>query len=158
MKKILFFAAAAFVALVSVTMVGCADVDEGESWSDYALRNSISGSAWHVEKVKDAKGNWVTWDQFSTFYFAVKFNADSHNFESEMFDLNPEGHVFESSRVKYNAMNNTAFTIKDAKIIEGTVSGQPYFRITLSKKPLYSMEGTLFFYKENRSYEVYMTR
>lgn len=158
MRKILFMASVAIVAIVSIFMVSCADAEEGESHDDWKLRNAINGLGWHVDMLKDANGNWVRWENASILYFYVKFSASNHNFESEKFYYDGEGNSDETTREVYKPANNTAYTITNAKVIEGTVGGQPYFRITLNKMPGSSMEGKLYFYKENKTYEVIMTR
>ena len=157
MRKFLFMAAAAIVIVMSAGMASCADADEGESWSDWELRNTINGFAWHADMLKDANGKWIRWENSLTLYFEVKFSASNHNFSSRKFHYK-DGVSDEATKEEYNSSNNTAFTIKDAKIIEGTVNGEPYFRITLHNKPTSSMECSLFFYRENKTYEVIMTR
>lgn len=157
MKKIMYLFAAAVVAVVTVGMASCANADEGESWSDWGLRNTINGFPWHVDMLKDANGNWVRWEYSVTLYFEVKFSASNHNFSSRKFYYK-DGVSDETTKEEYSSSDNTAFTIKDAKIIEGTVNGEPYFRFTLNKKPTSSMEGTLYFYRENKTFEVIMTR
>lgn len=157
MKRILYLVAAAIVAVVGVTMVSCADKEDGESWNDWELRNTINGFGWHVDMLKDEGGNWVRWEYSATLYFYVKFSASGHNFKSEKFYYK-DGVSDESTREEYSSSDNTHYTIINAKIIEGTVGGEPYFRITLNKKPSSSMEGKLYFYRENKTYEVIMTR
>ena len=157
MRKFMFLFAATIVAVVSVAMVSCADAEDGESWDDWKIRNTINGFGWHVAMLKDANGNWVDYMEAGVFYFYVKFSASNHNFSSEKFYYK-DGVSDESTREEYKASDNTAYTITNARVIEGTVGGQPYFRITLNKKPDSSMEGTLYFYRENKSYEVIMTR
>lgn len=149
--------AAAIVAVVSVALVSCADKEEGESWDDWTLRNTINGFGWHVDMLKDANGNWVRWENAVLFYFSVKFSASNHNFSSEKFYYK-DGVGDDETREKYEPSNNTAYAILNAKVIEGSVGGQPYFRITLNKKPTSSMEGTLYFYRDKKTYEVIMTR
>jgi hypothetical protein len=156
MKKILYKVAVAIVAVVSVAMASCANAEEGESWDDWKIRNTINGFGWHVDMLKDANGNWVRWENSLTLYFEVKFSASNHNFSSRKFYYK-DGVSDETTKEEYSS-SNTAYTIKDAKIIEGTVNGEPYFRITLNKKPDSSMEGILYFYRENKTYEVIMTR
>ena len=157
MRKLLFMAAAAIAVVMSAWMVSCADAKEGESKADWELRNSISGLGWHVDMLKDANGNWVRWENSLTLYFEVKFSASNQNFSSRKFYYNKDGDSDEATKEEYSS-SNTAYTIKDAKIIEGTVNGEPYFRITLNKKPASSMECSLYFYRENKTYEVIMTR
>ena len=157
MRKILFAIAVVIVAVMSAGLVSCADAEKGESWSDWELRNSINGFGWHVDMLKDANGNWVRWENSVTLYFEVKFSASNHNFSSRKFYYNKEGVSDEATREEYSS-DKTAYTIKEAKIIEGTVNGEPYFRITLNKKPSSSMEGSLYFYREDKTYEVIMTR
>lgn len=158
MRKILFKVTVAMMAIVSIFMVSCADAEEGESRDDWKLRNAINGFGWHVDMLKDANGNWVRWEDAGILYFYVKFSASNHNFESEKFYYKEDGNGDETTREEYKAVNNTAYVITNATVIEGTVGGQPYFRITLNKMPASSMEGTLYFYKENKTYEVIMTR
>ena len=49
-------------------------------------------------------------------------------------------------------------SIKDASIIEATVDGKPYFRITLKEKVTSTMHCDLYFYNNNKTYEVKMWR
>ena len=157
MRKSRFMLAAAIVVVMTAGMTSCADAEKGESWSDWELRNAINGFPWHVDMIKDANGKWVRWEYSLTLYFEVKFSASNHNFSSRKFHYNKDGVSDEATKEEYSS-SSTAYTIKDAKIIEGTVNGEPYFRITLSKKPSSSMECSLYFYRENKSYEVIMTR
>lgn len=149
--------ATAIMISLSAAMTSCADAEEGESKGDWELRNAINGFGWHIEMLKDANNNWLRWEEATEIYFYVKFSASNHNFSSEKFYYK-DGLGDNSTREVYNANNNTAYTIKDAKIIEGTVAGEPYFRITLKKKPGSSMEGTLYFYREKKTFEVIMMR
>lgn len=155
----LFMAIAAIMAVISVSMASCADPEEGETWSEWEFRNFLIGFAgtWSIQMMKDANGNWITWEHLNDFYFSVKFKKD-HSFESEKFSYREDGYYDESTREAYDASNKTYYTISKSKIIECTVDGQPYFRFTLSKKPDSTMEGTLFFYRENKSYYVILYR
>ena len=62
-----------------------------------------------------------------------------------------------AQRAKYPS-DNTAYTIKNASIIEATVDGKPYFRITLKEKVTSTMHCDLYFYNNNKTYEVKMWR
>ena len=157
MKRILMMAATAMMVAISLTLAGCADADEGENKDDWELRNTINGPTWHVDKLKGPKGDWVDWAEANAFYFEVKFSASNHNFKSEKFYYK-EYMKDDSTYESYGSADNTAFTIKDAKIIEATVNGESYFRITLHKKVTSTMECSLYFYRENRTFEVIMTR
>lgn len=140
-----------------MAMTACADRDDGESNADYELRNTINGPAWHVNSVKKSDGTWTTDADPSEFYFEVKFSASNHNFKSERFYYK-NGESDESTREEYSSADNTAYTIKNATVIEGTVDGQPYFRITLKEKVTSTMHCDLYFYNNNKSYEVMMWR
>jgi len=60
---------------------------------------------------------------------------------------------------EYKPADNTAFTVDSkTKTIEATVDGVKYFRIVLDKEPTSLMEGKLHFYKENKTYEVILSR
>lgn len=157
MKRILLMVAVAMMTAISMSVVSCADAEEGESSADWKLRNAINGFGWHVAQIKDSNGNWVSWEEASILYFYVKFSASKHNFKSEKFYY-VDGEADETSREEYKESDNTAYTIQDAKIIEGTVDGEPYFRITLHKEVSSSMECSLYFYNEEKTYEVLMTR
>ena len=156
MRRLLYMAATAIVVVMTMGMVSCADAEEGESKADWELRNTINGFPWHVDMIKDANGNWVRWEYSLSLYFEVKFSATNHNFSSRKFYYK-DGVSDETTKEEYSS-SNTAYTIKDAKIIEGVVNGEPYFRITLNKKPTSSMECLLYFYRENKTFEVIMTR
>ena len=142
--------------IVSVGIMSCADKEDGESWDDWELRNTINGMPWHVDKIKDANGNWKSWSDASLFWFEVKFSASNHNFNSEKFYYN-DGVADESTREKYDSSNNTAYTIS-GKTIEATVDGTKYFRIVLNEKVTSLMKCSLYFYKENKTFEVIMSR
>ena len=157
MKKLFGLVVVAIMTAMSMSLTSCADHEDGESKGDYELRNTINGFPWHVEMLKDNNGNWVSWYDAVLLKFEVKFSASKHNFQSEKFYYK-DGVADESTREVYDASNNTQYTIKNANIIEGTVDGQKYFRITLHKKVTSSMECSLYFYKENKTYEVIMTR
>lgn len=157
MKKFYLMAAVAMMAAMCMSVMSCADAEEGENSADWKLRNTINGPAWHVDMLKDSNGKWLRWEEALIFYFDVKFSASNHNFKSEKFYY-VDGMGDDTTRERYSEENNTAYAIKDAKIIEATVDGNPYFRITLHKEVTSSMECTLYFYKENKAYEVIMTR
>ena len=158
MKKILLLLAAIMMTAMSMGLSSCAEKEEGEDDADWVLRNTINGPAWHVDQIKNSDGPWSTWSDASLFYFWVKFSASNHNFNSEKFYY-VDGEADETTREVYNSStDNTAYTIRNAKIIEGTVNGEPYFRISLTQKVTSVMECTLYFYKENKTYEVRMTR
>ena len=158
MKKYLTMAAVALIAVIGLVATSCDDKEEGETWEDWGLRNTINGPAWHVDMLKNANGSWDRWENVGILYFNVKFSASNHNFSSEKFYYDENGEADETTREKYSSSDNTAYTITDGKIVEGTVGGQPYFRLTITKKPSSTMEGTLHFYRENKTYEVIMSR
>lgn len=146
-----------FICGSAVSLISCSDADDGESKADYELRNTINGPAWRVHSVKKSDGTWTTDEDPSEFYFEVKFSASKHNFKSERFYYK-DGESDETTRETFSSANNTAYTIKDASIIEGTVDGQPYFRITLKEKVTSTMHCNLYFYNNNKTYEVLMWR
>lgn len=157
MKKVLMMVAFAIMSAMSLSLTSCDEREEGESSDDWVLRNTINGPSWHVYMIKDGNGNWVRWEDAATLYFNVKFSASKHNFKSEKYYYK-NGEWDESTREQYSDSNNTLYAIKDAKIIEGTVDGKPYFRITLHKEVSSTMECSLYFYKENKTFEVRMMR
>lgn len=148
---------AVLICCTAMTLYSCADADEGENKADYELRNTINGPAWRVFSVKKSDGTWTTDADPAEFYFEVKFSASKHNFTSERFYY-VNGESDETTREAYSSANNTAYTIKDAKIIDGTVDGKPYFRITLKEKVTSTMHCDLYFYNDNKTYEVLMQR
>lgn len=87
----------------------------------------------------------------------MKFSASNHNFKSVRFYYK-NGEADETTREEYSSSDNTAYTIKDASIIEATVDGKPYFRITLKEKVTSTMHCDLYFYNNNKTYEVKMWR
>lgn len=153
---------------VGLGVNSCADAEEGESWGDWEFRNAINcakWSEWHIIQIKDENGNWLNdyLGENTILHFGVQFFANDHNFHSTkaywMHD-EKEGWIWdEFTKEEYKPADNTAFTI-DSKnlIIEGTVGGEKYFRIKLNKKVDGTMEGTLYFYKENKTFEVIMSR
>lgn len=139
----------------ALTLTSCDDADEGESKADWELRNTINGPAWRVYSVNQ-NGSW-TGDLDTPFWFEVKFSASHHDFKSTKFYY-VNGESDESTREEYSSANKTAYTIKNAQIIEATVDGKPYFRITLKEKVTSQMHCDLYFYKEAKTYEVKMYR
>lgn len=148
---------AVVICCTAMVLNSCADADEGESKADYELRNTINGPAWRVYTVKKSDGTWTTDADPAEFWFEIKFSASKHNFKSERFYYQ-DGVSDETTREEYSSADNTAYTIKDASIIEGTVDGQPYFRITLKEKVTSTMHCDLHFYNDNKTYEVKMWR
>ena len=142
-----------FACIMGMGITSCADKEEGESDEDWELRNTINGPAWRVYMVKDASGNWI---DSLPLWFEVKFSASKHNFKSEKFYY-VNGIGDDATRETYKESDNTQYTIS-GNVIEGTVNNNKYFRITLSDKVTYEMKGTLYFYKENKSFEVLMMR
>ena len=139
----------------AMTLTSCDDADDGESKGDWELRNTINGPAWRVFDVK-VNDTW-TGDGNIPFWFEVKFSASKHNFSSKLFYYK-DGEADESTREEYTSANNTAYTIKNAQIIEGTVGGKPYFRMTLKAKVTSELHCDLYFYNSNKTYEVKMSR
>ena len=139
----------------AMTLTSCDDADDGESKGDWELRNTINGPAWRVFDVK-VNDTW-TGDENIPFWFEVKFSASNHDFSSTKFYY-VDGESDESTREQYTSANKTAYTIKDAQVIEATVDGNPYFRITLKEKVTSQMHCDLYFYKEKKTYEVRMSR
>ena len=158
MKKTKSILLAAMMAVIGVGLAGCAAPNEGETSDDWMLRNTINGPGWHVEHFKRSDGTWAPWYDYNLFYFWVKFSASKHNFQSEKFYYDDEHKADESTREKYDDSDNTGYTIRDASIVEATVNGEPYFRITLLKEVGSTMECTLYFYRERRSFDVRMMR
>ena len=146
------------ICSMAATLTSCADREDGESNDSYVLRNTINGPAWRVVNVKKADGTWTGNEDLQPFWFEVKFSASKHNFQSEKFYYNEQGNSIESTREKYSSANNTAYDIKSASIIEATVDGKPYFRITLKEKVTGIMHCDLYFYNENKTVEVRMWR
>jgi hypothetical protein len=157
MKKVLMMVTVAMMTAMSMSLTSCAEQEEGESNEDWILRNVINGAAWHVDMIQNSDGSWVRWEDAALFNFNVKFSASKHNFKAEKFYYK-DGVADESTREKYDENDNTLYAIKDAKIIEGMVDGKNFFRITLHKEVSSVMECSLYFYKENKTYEVKMTR
>ena len=157
MKKVLMMVVVAMMTAMSMSLTSCAEQEEGESNEDWILRNVINGPAWHVDMILDDNGRWVRWEDAELFNFNVKFSASKHNYKAEKFYYK-DGVADESTREKYDSNDNTLYAIKDAKIIEGMVDGKHFFRITLHKEVSSIMECSLYFYKENKTYEVRMTR
>ena len=167
MKSLIRLSCAMLLAcVIGVCMSGCAEAEEGESWGDWEFRNAISNSkwtSWHIIQIKDENGNWVNQDDNTILYFDIQFFVNDHNFHSTKFywtQDKDEGWISDdATREEYKPSNNTAFTI-DSKnlIIEGTIGEEKYFRFNLNKKVEGSMEGKLYFYRDNKTYEVIMSR
>ena len=157
---------ACFVGLV---MNSCVDAEDGESWGDWEFRNVINCSKyteWSMEKVK-IDGEWVDAAREDVPYFAVQFFAKDHNFHSQKWswtwkEIGGEGGLVsdDATTEEYKPADNTAFTVDSKTLtIEGTVAGEKYFRFVLDEKidgPY--MQGKLYFYKEDKTYEVLMRR
>lgn len=140
----------------AMALCSCDSKDDGESSADWELRNTINGPQWYVITVKNTGGTW-TGEGELPFWFEVKFSASKHNFSSKLFYYK-DGEADESTREEYTSANNTAYTIKNAQIIEGTVGGKPYFRMTLKAKVTSELHCDLYFYNSNKTYEVKMSR
>lgn len=152
MKKLHLIWMLLFACIMSLGMSACAGADEGESWEDWILRNTINGPAWRVYQIKENK-QWVDCDKF---WFEIKFSASHHNFKSTKFYY-VDGVADESTREEYDGSDDTAYQIS-GKIIEGTVGGSKYFRMELTEKVTEKLVCKLHFYKENKTYEVVMMR
>ena len=155
--KLWMLAAILTICGATTVLTSCADADEGESKADYELRNTINGPAWRVHSVMKNDGTWSTGEDPAEFWFEVKFSASNHNFKSVRFYYK-NGEADETTREEYSSSDNTAYTIKNASIIEATVDGKPYFRITLKEKVTSTMHCDLYFYNNNKTYEVKMWR
>lgn len=155
--KLWMLAAILTICGATTVLTSCADADEGESKADYELRNTINGPAWRVYSVMKNDGTWSTDEDPAEFWFEVKFSASNHNFKSVRFYYK-NGEADETTREEYSSSDNTAYTIKDASIIEATVDGKPYFRITLKEKVTSTMHCDIYFYNNNKTYELKMWR
>ena len=154
---------------VGLGMASCADPEEGESWGDWEFRNDINCakfSEWSIEQVK-IDGEWVDAAREDVPFFAVQFFAKTHDFNSRKWSWAWQeiggdwGWVRDDATLEeYKQADNTAFTVDSKTLtIEGTVDGEKYFRIVLDKKiesPF--MQGKLYFYKEDKTYEVLLRR
>lgn len=152
MKKSLFLLTIAIMAITGFTVSSCADADEGESQSEWELRNTINGPEKRIYTIKDANGNWTDVYEAKIIYFSVKFSASNHNFTSKKAVFNEDGNLDEETQEVYTPSDNTAYTIKD-NVIECTVDGKPYFRMTV-KNVTNFIECELYFYNEDKAYEV----
>lgn len=139
----------------ALAFASCADAEDGEGKADWELRNTISGPAWRVHSVKQ-NDTWIN-EVDLPFWFEVKFSAHHHDFKSTKFYYK-DGESDESTREEFSSANKTSYVIKSAKEIEATVDGKPYFRITLKEKVSSTMHCDIFFYNENKTYEVKMWR
>ena len=135
--------------IISTGLAGCSDAEEGEKWGEWEIRNAISGAEKRILTIENEKGEWVDAIGEGIIYFSVKFSASPHTFASEKFYYK-DGEADETTREKYSAENNTAYTIKD-KVVECTVDGKPYFRMTVIKVG-YNIECQIYFYEEDRTF------
>ena len=166
MKSLIRLSCAMLLAcVIGVCMSGCAEAEEGESWGDWEFRNAISNTKWtewHIIKIKDENGNWINQDENTILYFGIQFFVNDHNFHSTKFNWKNDGEGWisdDATLEEYKPADNTAFTIDSNNlVIEGTVGGEKYFRINLNKKVDGNMEGKLYLYRENKTYEVVMSR
>lgn len=154
MRKTLFIIVAAMMAAINLTAVSCADADEGETWDEWILRNTINGPERQIQQVETEKGKWVDAIEANIIYFAVKFSASNHNFRSTKWYYTADGETDPATKEQYTADDNTAFSIKD-NVVECTVDGQPYFQMKVLETGYY-MDCELYFYKEKRKFHVKM--
>lgn len=170
MKKYMKMTWALLLALFTgMSMSGCADAEDGESWGDWEFRNDINCAKfaeWSIDQVK-IDGEWVDPARGDVPFFGVQFFASDHNFHSRKWSwtwkeiMGEEGWVSDDATLEeYKPADNTAFTVDSKTLtIEGTVANEKYFRIVLDKKidgPF--MEGKLYFYREDKTYEVRLRR
>ena len=167
MKKPLLWALL-LACVVGLGLTACADAEEGESWGDWEFRNALNctkWTAWHIILIKDENGNWLNDrnGENKILHFDVQFFASAHNFHTTKWywiqNENGEWVSDPATEEEYKTADNTAFTL-DSKnlVIEGTVGEEKYFRINLDKKVDGNMEGKLHFYKEDKTFEVIMSR
>ena len=135
--------------IISTGLAGCSDAEEGEKWGEWEIRNAISGAEKRILTIENEKGEWVDAIGEGIIYFSVKFSASPHTFASEKFYYK-DGEADETTRENYSAENNTAYSVKD-KVVECTVDGKPYFRMTVIKVG-YNIECQIYFYKEDRTF------
>ena len=156
MKKNFFMAMAAILLICSMSTVitGCADKEDGESNSEWVLRNEINGVGWSAKTIKLSDG---TWSEELPFYFDIKFSASNKNFKCSKVCYDSEGNVDKSNSEKYEYKDGTAYTIK-GNIVEGTVAGNPFFKMEVLEKPTSSLHCKITFYKDNKTYEISMIR
>jgi len=168
MKNLMMSAWALLLAcMVSMGMTSCVEAEDGESWGDWEFRDAINCgkfTEWSLYKVKDANGEWGEPYRADVPIFRVQFFSSNHNFHSTKGTwiwVESEGGWIadESTMEEYKPADNTAFTVDSkTKTIEATVDGVKYFRIVLDKEPTSLMEGKLHFYKENKTFEVILSR
>lgn len=167
MKKKLFMAITALLLVCGIATVttSCDDKDDNESNSEWQLRNSINGVGWSTKSVM-VNGNWIT-DSEPAFYsnalnFDIKFSASNRNFKCWKYYYKKganegEYEADEAYRETYTYSDGTAYTIK-GNVVEGTVNGDPYFKMEVLEKPASSLHCKITFYKENRTFEISMFR
>lgn len=152
MKRILFWATAVIMIALSITVTSCSDADEGETWNEWELRNTINGPERRIWTIETSNGEWMDVYEAKLIYFSVKFSASDHNFTSTKWNFDNNGNCDEATKEVYTSDDKTAYTIKD-NVVECTVDGKPYFRMTVIKVTSF-IECKLYFYKENRTYHV----
>ena len=156
-KSILWmFAAIMLVCGLAIT-TSCADKEDGESNSEWKLRNSISGTGWSTYSVKLDDGTWNS--EKKPLLFDIKFSASNKNFKCDKVYTNEEGDADETTREIYKYSDETAYTIKK-NVIEGTVGADktPYFKMEVYGEVSSELHCKITFYKDNKTFEIKMWR
>ena len=159
-------AALMFVCGLATVTTSCDDKDDNETNSEWKLRNSINGVGWCAKAVM-VNGTWIN-DSDPEFYekgicFNIKFSASNRNFKCWKYYWTPREGVegeyvaIESTREEYGYSDGTAYTIK-GKVVEGTVNGNPFFKMEVLEKPTSDLHCKVTFYKENKTLELSMAR
>ena len=167
MKKKIFMALAALLMVCGLATVtsSCDDKDDNETNSEWNLRNSINGVGWSTSSVM-VNGSWVN-DSDPAFFanalhFDIKFSASNRNFKCSKYYYKKganegEYEADEAYQETYAYSDNTAYTIK-GKVVEGTVDGNPYFKMEVLENPSSTLHCKITFYKENKTFEISMVR
>jgi len=148
------------ICLMAVSVVSCSSPEEGEDWDTWMMRNMMN-NGWSLYSVK-VNGEWIYSGDPSLketpeyyFYYEMNLRADGRLFEAHRF-FYKDDIADESTEI----IKTGTFTLDaSAKTIEGTDSnGQKFFRLTITDEPSSSLEGSIYFYDLDKTYDVVLSR
>ena len=139
------------------TITGCTSKDDDDDDESYSTRDYIIGvGKWYSYKVKKADGTWsetpgIDGKEFLLEFFDKKSDSNERKFKSWEYinqtDLNNR------KEVRYEGV----YTV-DKKTINCTVDGKPHLRFVVTKMADNELGGTVTFFKENVTFDVFMKR
>lgn len=149
MKKILMMFAVVMMTAMSMSMISCADPEEGEDWATWEMRNMLDGR-WTIDRVM-ANGEW----SYGVFYMDMKLKAEGRTFDATRFFYKND-EKDDATEVKKTG----TYTIDQKNnVVEATDSeGKKFFRMDLKENVSSVIHCDITFYDINKTYEVLFDR